>query len=324
MMDADLVLEGGGVRGSALAGAVIALDEAGYRFRRVAGASSGAIAAALICALKTAGEPVSRLKDIMDSVDFSEFIKRAPLGDIGLAERLVVREGLYDGNYLIEWLGSHLERIGITKFSQLRDSDPGQDASLSDSQRYTLVVCVTDITRRKLARLPWDYHAYGLVPDDQLIVDAVRASMSFPLFFEPVKITCAAAEVDDMSYPGETVTWIDGGILSDFPVDIFDRADGEPNRWPTIGVKLTARGSTILPDINRGGLPGYLVSCLDALLNNADRYYVDPEKESRTIFIDTGAISSLDFHLAPQQMQTLFESGQQAARSFMKSQPALR
>jgi hypothetical protein len=31
---ADLVLEGGGVKGIGLAGAVIALDQAGYRFQR--------------------------------------------------------------------------------------------------------------------------------------------------------------------------------------------------------------------------------------------------------------------------------------------------
>ena len=39
---ADLVLEGGGVKGIGLAGAVLALDQAGYRFQRVAGTSAGA------------------------------------------------------------------------------------------------------------------------------------------------------------------------------------------------------------------------------------------------------------------------------------------
>ena len=52
---ADLVLEGGGVKGIGLAGAVLALDQAGYRFQRVAGTSAGAIAAAIIAALNKAG-----------------------------------------------------------------------------------------------------------------------------------------------------------------------------------------------------------------------------------------------------------------------------
>ena len=40
---ADLVLEGGGVKGIALVGATLPLVEAGYRFPRVAGSSAGAI-----------------------------------------------------------------------------------------------------------------------------------------------------------------------------------------------------------------------------------------------------------------------------------------
>jgi NTE family protein len=66
---ADLVCEGGGVRGIGLVGAVEALDQAGYRFPRVAGSSAGAIVASLVAALQVAGEPVSRLADIMRTID---------------------------------------------------------------------------------------------------------------------------------------------------------------------------------------------------------------------------------------------------------------
>ena len=30
-------------------------------------------------------------------------------------------------------------------------------------------------------------------------------------------------------------------MLSNFPIDIFDRTDGRPPRWPTFGVKLLPR-----------------------------------------------------------------------------------
>ena len=49
-MDCDLVLEGGGVRGIALVGAISVLQERGYRFHRIAGTSAGAIVAALTAA----------------------------------------------------------------------------------------------------------------------------------------------------------------------------------------------------------------------------------------------------------------------------------
>ena len=46
-MDCDLVLEGGGVKGIALVGAVDVLEERGYEVHRVAGTSAGAMNAAV-------------------------------------------------------------------------------------------------------------------------------------------------------------------------------------------------------------------------------------------------------------------------------------
>ena len=97
-----------------------------------------------------------------------------------------------------------------------------------------------DITRRKLVRLPWDYGNYGLEPGRQRIVDAVRASMSIPFFFEPVEFHAPATTYDGVHYSKGSVTWVDGGMLSNFPVEVFDRSDGQPSRWPTIGIKLSA------------------------------------------------------------------------------------
>lgn len=52
---ADLVCEGGGVRGIGLVGAVDVLAGTGYRFPRVAGSSAGAIVAAFVAALQRSG-----------------------------------------------------------------------------------------------------------------------------------------------------------------------------------------------------------------------------------------------------------------------------
>src|SRR5215471_3722300 len=76
---ADLVLEGGGVKGIGLAGAVLALDEAGYRFQRVAGTSAGAIAAALIAALSKAGRSLSELQGYLQGGQFQQFMAKRHL-----------------------------------------------------------------------------------------------------------------------------------------------------------------------------------------------------------------------------------------------------
>ncbi len=80
---------------------------------------------------------------------------------------------------------------------------------------------------------PWDYQGtYGLEPGGQLVVDAVRASMSIPFFFEPAIVK---------GHDGTSSTLVDGGVLSNFPIDIFDRTEGRRPRWPTFGVKLLPR-----------------------------------------------------------------------------------
>ena len=71
MTRADLVLEGGGVKGTGLAGAITALTERAdpYQFHRVAGASAGAIVASFVAA---GINPVA-LKQIMTEQDFAQF-----------------------------------------------------------------------------------------------------------------------------------------------------------------------------------------------------------------------------------------------------------
>jgi NTE family protein len=91
----------------------------------------------------------------MNTIKYPEFLNQPDLGDLGLAERLIVHHGLYDvGAYLRHWLSAVLEEIGITKFSQLRRPDSGADRNLGDAQRYSLVICTSDVTRGVLARLP--------------------------------------------------------------------------------------------------------------------------------------------------------------------------
>ena len=180
----------------------------------------------------------------------------------------------------------------------------------------------SDITRGKLVRLPWDYVNYGLDADHQRIVDAVRASMSIPFFFEPVRIRAAAVTLPeaDIAAPAGRVTWVDGGLLDNFPVDVFDRADGAEARWPTIGIKLSAQQTSIADGHGTDSVTSEAIACLETVLDNAGRYYIPPDKATHTIFIDNAGIKATDFGITPEQQQTLFENGQQAARNWLKQQ----
>ena len=338
---ADLALEGGGVKGIALVGAVLALEEAGYSFRGVAGTSAGAIVACLVAALSASGDqPMTRLLDYLRSMDFSRFMGSG--GDPDLLDRrggkvgrvakgaaaLSRRMGLYPGHYLQEFLEPKLEELGTTTFGALLltpEDDP--DLSISEGHNYRLVVHVSDITRGQLVRLPWDYPAYGYDDRDaQSVVSAVRASMSIPFFFEPVTFTARPAQVTlpapggglvSRRYQGGTVTWVDGGLLRNFPINAFERVDGRPPRWPTIGVKLSSLRTDFPETAACENSVGIGMHCLRTMMNEWDSYRVDASTAGRTVFVDNAGLKATDFDLGPDQQDALFLNGVAAATRFV-------
>ena len=316
---ADLVLEGGGVKGIGLVGAVITLSDAGWTFPRVAGTSAGAICAALVAALQRAGRPMSDLQSIMQQIDYSAFMRgdwaERHLGRVAEAGHLALHMGIYDGDYLVEWLGGVLGSLGVTTFGDLRLDDPG--SSLPAACQYALVVHTADITRNKLDRLPWDYPEYGVTVDSSRIVDAVRASMSIPFFFDPIRFEAPAHDDGIDSYAAGTVTWVDGGLLSNFPVEVFDRSDGLPSRWPTIGVKLSAGSPTPVAKHNPKDALQEAIACVRTTMDNAGRFYIPPDKAARTIFVDSFGLAATDFHLSPADQQKLYASGVSGATTYL-------
>jgi NTE family protein len=321
---ADLVLEGGGVKGIGLVGAVTVLHQAGYVFPRVGGTSAGAIVAALIAAYQTRGVDLSQVERDMRELDYAKFQEKTwaekHLGLIGQGAALIAHQGAYATGYLQEWLTAKLEPLGIRTFADLKITDDS-GTGLPPRQRYRLVTHTSDLSRGALVRLPWDLPYYLLDNpdtanlDEQIaaidaysVVDAVRASMSIPYFFQPflqptVRGTC---------------TWVDGGLLQNFPVTVFDRTDGLPNRWPTFGIKLSARPLENVPDVPVHGDVRELVSIAHTAMGEWNRYpLADQGVGARTVFVDTMTISSTDFGLTPELRDRLFTNGQAAAVRFL-------
>ena len=309
--NADLVLEGGGVKGLGLAGAVSALAEAGYAFPRVAGSSAGAIVACLVAALQTAGEPVSRLDELVRSVDVRRFRDRTGVGRlplVGPALSLLVHDGLYDGRYLERFLSGVLGDLGVRTFADLAipDDDPAAEG-LPPGRRSRLVVTVSDLSRSRLARLPWDLPAYGV--EDLPVARAVRASAAIPLFFRPVRLTT----------PDGRATWVDGGLLSNFPVELFDRTDTVDPRWPTFGVRLTTPPSAPVTRSVEGPLEVGLAALDTVLTDQGNAYRDDACTVARTVFVPTSGVSVVDFDLDAATAERLRTSGRVAAQEFLRT-----
>ncbi|MGY4653817.1 patatin-like phospholipase family protein [Mycobacterium sp. URHB0021] len=297
---ADLVCEGGGVRGIGLVGAVHALAAAGYEFPRVAGSSAGAVVASMVAALEAAGEPLSRLDELAQSIDYSKFadptlFARIPV--VGPALSLVARDGLYKGDYLETLLTGLLGDLGVRTFGDLRTGEPAQQYA------WSLVVTASDLSRRRLVRIPWDLPNYGVDPDEYSVPRAVRASSAVPFVFEPVRVSGA--------------TWVDGGLLSNFPVHLFDSSDAP--RWPTFGIRLSAPPGMPPTHQIRGPL-SLAFGALETLISDQDAAYVDdPCTVRRTIFVPAESVGSLDFDITAEERDALYNRGLHAAQEFLDS-----
>jgi len=311
----DLVLEGGGVKGLALAGAVQPFADAGYTVARVGGTSAGALVGAVVAALAQRGEPLSRLEDVARTLDFTKFADRGfpgrllgPLGFLADGVSVLLESGAYEGDYLRNWLGGVLRDLDVRTFGDLRTDDPGDDGSLH--HRYRLTVTASDVSRKRLVYLPWQYDEYDKDPDDQSVVDAVRASASIPFFFEPVTLTG----------PHGTSTLVDGGLVSNYPISMFDRTDGKPARWPTIGVRLDAFGSDAPEgDAERVRGPVDLgVAVVQTAIEGCQAEHVlEPCNVRRSVAVDTADVGALDFDITPARRRALTAAGRTAAKAFL-------
>jgi NTE family protein len=111
-------------------------------------------------------------------------------------------------------------------------------------------------------------------------------------------------------------------MLSNFPITVFDRTDGKASRWPTWGVKLSARPASVQVDRPANNNFALAISCLHTLLSGWDRYHLDDVGvTARTMFVDTDAISPIDFGITPDQQHLLFGNGRKAATSFLEHAP---
>lgn len=293
------VFEGGGVKGIALAGAVQAAEECGVSFGRVAGTSSGSIVAALIAA----GCDASELKTIIEGTPFETFLKRSPLFSVklvGPAVRLFLRKGLYSGDALEGWIAEILAAKGIRVFGDL---PPGK-----------LQIIASDITNGKLLVLPQDIEAYDLDPRTLPVARAIRMSASIPYFFDPIVVR------QPQRYKGRVKARssyiVDGGLLSNFPLWLFDQDEQKGGGARVLGFQTVGRSET-QPHRIRGPITMFQ-AMFETMLSAHDQRYIEQHNRARTIKIPALGVRTTQFSLAPEQSKELYESGLAAGRKFFK------
>jgi NTE family protein len=299
----DAVFEGGGVKGIGLVGAASVVEEHGYQWSNLAGTSAGAIVASLLAA----GYHGPELKNIIGSVDYLKFKDQSGLGSlpvVGPLAGLIWEKGIYAGKYFETWLRELLNRKNVRTFKDLIMDEFKDD----ERYRFKLRVIASDITNGRMLVLPQDIARWGIKPEDLDVASAVRMSMSIPFFFRPVGIQSDADK--------KTSFIVDGGVLSNFPVWLFDTENSIPE-WPTFGFKLVEpeEGS---PHLIKGPI-GLLTALFNTMMEAHDARYIQDQHFARTIPIPTLGIKTTEFDITPARTEALYQSGRKGAEDFLAS-----
>ena len=314
----NLVFKGGGIRGIAYLGAVEELERLGImeKIERVAGSSVGAIAA-LMVSLRL---PANQIKSVFDSLDFSRIpqVRTEGQSDSILnrlevttcSQRLLKNFGWYSSDYFYKWL-----KEVIAKYVQ---GNP--DATFADFRQMghrDLYVVVSNLTK---------HHAEVMSVEatpDVVVADAIRMSMSIPLYFE-------ALHFDGKEF-GKGDLFVDGGLFNNYPVEVFDRPDiiekfltGQRRvNLRTLGLYLFPEKDEEKPELKD---PSTLIEFINLLMENlyTTHQLTAPSpgelNRQRTIRIGDCGVSPTDFDIKPDDevYRALYESGRNAVKAFFE------
>jgi NTE family protein len=323
----NLVFEGGGVKGIAYVGAMQVLEEEGILpdIKRVGGTSAGAINATLFAL----GFSNIQVSNILKKLDFNNFMDDN-WGVIRDTKRLVNRFGWYKGDFFHEWISAHIKKKLGDPYATFQD--------LKEDGKPELYVYGTNLSTRF-----GEVFSHEHTPKTR-IADAVRISMSIPLFFTAVRNAR-----DDV--------YVDGGVLNNYPVKLFDREkyispenrkkmaiktdyyENENKRFlkkhpssspyvyntETLGFRLDSKQE--IGAFRYGAEPAhykiddffdYIKALVATIIESQGNTHLHSDDWQRTIYIDTLGVGATDFDLSDTMKKKLEDSGIKGAKAYFK------
>ncbi|MCY7422743.1 MAG: patatin-like phospholipase family protein [Chitinophagaceae bacterium] len=302
----NLVLEGGGIRGFAYAGAFEILDSLHLlkHIERVGGTSAGAIQATLLAV----GYTPKEMTTIAANIPLKKFNDGFFPGGLS---RLKRRLGFFKGNKLTAWMEQLIAAKtgdGDITFRRLHE------VAIKNNYKQ-LYITGTDLTYRCLRVFCFETYP------EMKVKDALRISFSIPLYFEPVVIDDKGA-VQKNNAQNNFHTMVDGGLLSNYPITMFDfklyNSSNNDENAETLGLLLDKPEQVSFRPGESYPLPVHsLAQYVSAVYQTLiDKPNPDRPSLQRTITISHLNLSGMVRKLSPATIQKLVESGRQGVRRF--------
>ncbi len=249
--------------------------------------------------------------------------------------------GINPGNVFLNWIKERMEENGVdtvTKLNAKADEKPrfsmrpGNNAD-PDSLKGDVTFITSELVTENKIQLPLMCNLFRVNIDDLHPARFVRASMAIPVFFESHiidNIPCHEPRIQDAWFNHlkinkadipETVRFVDGGMLSNFPINLFyDPGIIEP-RLPSFGIDLDDNN----PEHETGkNAPQWSLGTYLWRLFNTIRYYYDKDFLEKNYVFKKGigsiklfGFNWLNFSLTEEDKIAMFEKGAQAASDFL-------
>ena len=318
----NLILKGGGIRGIAYGGALQELEGRGVlaSIERVGGTSAGAIQAALLAV----GYPAQEIVDVVNATP----VQRLNDGQFiffGGTHRLVKQYGWYRGDEFSRYLSALVARktqrpdLTLGELHALALAQPGHFRDL-----YTTG---TNLTRQCTQVFSYETHP------NMRVADAVRISMSIPLYFRAVLLDADDHVITGQPRPGQPVqVLVDGGLLANYPLHLFDEPRYLPAGLPpgttanpeTLGLRLDRDEQIALDTLPTGrqtlapydihDFPSYIGALYTVALENLNP--TQPADWPRTISINTLGFGPKVRRISAGQKEQLMASGRAGVQAF--------
>lgn len=262
--------------------------------------------------------------------------------------------GINPGDYFYDWIKERLKENHVHTVSDLIDvaTTPvpglhlrGQPDSQPTDLHGDVTFITSEIVSENKIEFPRMWNLFRKNMNDLQPAGFVRASMSIPIFFESYFINNIPCTDDDIraawllldeETPPSTARFVDGGILSNFPLNLFFNPNVSVPRLPTFGVdlndtkdakevfdKYSKESKALDKDEGKQAVKWSFGAYLYRIFNTV-RFYYDKDFLIKNNFFKQGVgviplkgYNWLNFFLTDKEKQQMFMLGAKAATKFL-------
>ncbi len=251
--------------------------------------------------------------------------------------------GINPGDFFYDWIKKQFKDNGVNTVSDLKSKAAAAVPGLKlryahpnnlEGLEGSVAFIASELSNKNKVQFPEMCDLFRKNADIDKLQPAgfVRASMSIPLFFESYiinDIPCKDEEIKkvwrdrfDQSDPPSCARFVDGGILSNFPIDLFYLPSVDVPRLPVFGIDL----DDYTPGDKRKNAEswsfgGYFSRMFSTIQNHSDREFLLKNKvyQKGVGKIKVAKFNWLNFFMPPEKKIELFVLGAQAATEFLEN-----